>query len=301
MFEKGTADMALEQETRFAPILYLTKNLKDGETATYYYQITELAEETETEKDPTVRYDETAYTVEVQVTRKNETVTVNKVLIHKEGVEPTEVTLTPEENGIVTFAGDKSPLTFKNTLLHDLTVRKLASGGNSSEATFKFDIELTGSNETVIVDGTYPYEIERVNDNLESEIQTGEVTFQSGKASIELRSKDTLTIKGLPYGVSWKVVETTIDGYYVGHITGEDPVLAVDDRKQDEKEGAEASGELTETTDSVTFINRTTYELPESGGPGTNLYTMAGISLLLMAGLMYRKKIRERRAGSSRN
>ncbi|MCI8559215.1 MAG: hypothetical protein HFI19_15975 [Lachnospiraceae bacterium] len=301
VFEKGTADMALEQETRFAPILYLTKNLKDGETATYYYQITELAEETETEKDPTVRYDETAYTVEVQVTRKNETVTVKKVLIHKEGVEPTEVTLTPEENGIVTFAGDESPLTFKNTLLHDLTVRKLASGGNSSEATFKFDIELTGSNETVIVDGTYPYEIERVNDNLESEIQTGEVAFQSGKASIELRSKDTLTIKGLPYGVSWKVVETTIDGYYVGHITGEDPVLAVDDRKQDEKEGAEASGELTETTDSVTFINRTTYELPESGGPGTNLYTMAGISLLLMAGLMYRKKIRERRAGSSRN
>lgn len=301
VFEKGTADMALEQEKRFAPILYLTKNLKDRETATYYYQITELAEETETEKDPTVRYDETAYTVEVQVTRKNETVTVDKVLIHKEGMEPTEVTLTPEENGIVTFAGDKSPLTFKNTLLHDLTVRKLASGGNSSEATFKFDIELTGSNETVIVDGTYPYEIERVNDNLESEIQTGEVTFQSGKASIELRSKDTLTIKGLPYGVSWKVVETTIDGYYVGHITGEDPVLAVDDRKQDEKEGAEASGELTETTDSVTFINRTTYELPESGGPGTNLYTMAGISLLLMAGLMYRKKIRERRAGSSRN
>lgn len=301
VFEKGTADTALEQEEKFAPILYLTKNLKDGETATYYYQITELAEETETEEDPTVRYDETAYTVEVQVTRKNEAVTVNKVLIHKEGVEPTEVTLTPEENGVVTFAGDKSPLTFKNTLLHDLTVRKLASGGNSSEATFKFDIELTGSNETVIVDGTYPYEIERLNDDLETEIQTGEVTFQGGKASIELHSKDTLTIKGLPYGVSWKVVETTIDGYYVGHITGEDPILAVDDRKQDEKEGAEASGELTETTDSVTFINRTTYELPESGGPGTNLYTMAGISLLLMAGLMYRKKIRERRAGSSRN
>lgn len=301
VFEKGTADTALEQEAKFAPILYLTKNLKDGETATYYYQITELAEETETEEDPTVRYDETAYTVEVQVTRKNEAVTVDKVLIHKEGVEPTEVTLAPEENGVVTFAGDKSALTFKNTLLHDLTVRKLASGGNSSEATFKFDIELTGSNETVIVDGTYPYEIERLNDDLEAEIQTGEVTFQNGKASIELHSKDTLTIKGLPYGVSWKVVETTIDGYYVGHIIDGDPILAVDDRKQDEKEGAEASGELTETTDSVTFINRTTYELPESGGSGTNLYTMAGISLLLMAGLMYRKKIRERRAGSSRN
>ena len=96
-------------------------------------------------------------------------------------------------------------------------------------------------------------------------------------------------------------METTIDGYYVGHITGEDPVLAVDDRKQDEKEGAEASGELTETTDSVTFINRTTYELPESGGPGTNLYTMAGISLLLMAGLMYRKKFKEGGQKSSEN
>ena len=45
------------------------------------------------------------------------------------------------------------------------------------------------------------------------------------------------------------------------------------------------------------YINKEVpYNLPETGGPGTNVYTTAGaLSLLFGAGLMYRKKFRGRR------
>ncbi len=43
------------------------------------------------------------------------------------------------------------------------------------------------------------------------------------------------------------------------------------------------------------------YALPETGGAGSDLYTMVGIGLVLTAGLLYRKKLRERRFGTSRN
>ena len=81
--------------------------------------------------------------------------------------------------------------------------------------------------------------------------------------------------------------------------------IVVDGEEQGENltENKVASGSIPKADESsVQYTNRVIlYELPESGGSGTNLYTMAGISFLLMAGLMYRKKFRERRAGSSRN
>ena len=45
----------------------------------------------------------------------------------------------------------------------------------------------------------------------------------------------------------------------------------------------------------VTFVNQVSFELPETGGHGTILYTLAGIGLTLTGCLLYRKKFRERR------
>ena len=88
------------------------------------------------------------------------------------------------------------------------------------------------------------------------------------------------------------------DYYYFTDIEGD-----VDDPKTNITEDKTAEGSIPSAGQSeVRFTNRIhIYELPESGGSGTNLYTMAGISLLLMAGLMYRKKFKEGGKYSSRN
>ncbi len=72
--------------------------------------------------------------------------------------------------------------------------------------------------------------------------------------------------------------------------------------------GGNPTGTLGEITGSVTknstinikYNNVRKYELPETGGAGTTLYTIAGaISLLFGAGFLYRKKFREGRVGGS--
>ena len=53
--------------------------------------------------------------------------------------------------------------------------------------------------------------------------------------------------------------------------------------------------------DTEHYVNKVIpYELPETGGSGTILYTMAGVAAILLgAGFMYRKKFREGRVGGS--
>ena len=48
-------------------------------------------------------------------------------------------------------------------------------------------------------------------------------------------------------------------------------------------DGRIATGQLSSAGDSVTFINTATYALPETGGTGTGLYTVAGMLLIAIA------------------
>ena len=111
-----------------------------------------------------------------------------------------------------------------------------------------------------------------------------------------LKFKQTVDDKGRPV----EEIDTSkkSDYYYFTDIEGD-----VDDPKTNITEDKTAEGSIPSAGQSeVRFTNRIhIYELPESGGSGTNLYTMAGISLLLMAGLMYRKKFKEGGKYSSRN
>ena len=58
----------------------------------------------------------------------------------------------------------------------------------------------------------------------------------------------------------------------------------------------EAEGNIDWTKDDiVNYINVYSYELPKTGGTGKKPYTMAGVIVMFGAGLLYRRKFRERR------
>ena len=67
------------------------------------------------------------------------------------------------------------------------------------------------------------------------------------------------------------------------------------------KEQEANSGTVQDQIDSkvesdVEYVNDYTYQLPETGGSGSSVYTIAGVLAILSgAGFMYRKKVRERR------
>lgn len=78
-----------------------------------------------------------------------------------------------------------------------------------------------------------------------------------------------------------------------------EPQLYYAEERQDET--YHKTGKLLEKTedaeDAFHIVNEeVTYELPKTGGFGLMKYTMAGtLCILLGAGFMYRKKVRERR------
>ena len=117
-----------------------------------------------------------------------------------------------------------------------------------------------------------------------------------------LKAGEYIEVKYLPVGTKFTIEELEHDDryYYTQILVG-----GKEQRSPGEVVSKKlASGEiLAEGVVVEAVFNNScyVYELPETGGAGTNLYTMAGISLLLIAGLMYRKKFGERRGASSRN
>lgn len=55
-------------------------------------------------------------------------------------------------------------------------------------------------------------------------------------------------------------------------------------------EGRVITGTVQEdVTHYITYTNTFHYQLPETGGPGTTLYTLAALPTLLAAGLLYKR------------
>lgn len=202
---------------------------------------------------------------------------------------------------------------------------------------FEFVIKLTDSDGKPLKDDYSYYKYDKDGNKVESDVieweeedkdeENSTPTVWDG-ATFTLKNGEYIVVQYLPQGTHYTITEKNnatkfkekkdANGNPIYNENGE-PVLEADGDSDfyyftgivvDGKEQGEnltdkkvASGSIPQAQESkVVYTNRVfLYELPKSGGPGTNLYTMAGISLLLMAGLMYRKKFRERRAGSSRN
>ncbi|MDI9241145.1 DUF7601 domain-containing protein [Fusibacillus kribbianus] len=103
-------------------------------------------------------------------------------------------------------------------------------------------------------------------------------TIKSG-GTLKLKASEFATISGIPAGTFYRVTERTTEGYKTT-VNGKEGYIV----KGTIENGGTAPAE---------FVNTPFFELPETGGPGTWLYTLSGI-VLMAAALLYKFLRRKR-------
>lgn len=180
---------------------------------------------------------------------------------------PTEE-FTAFETGILS-AEETQTVTYRNRVdtakLCRLEITKTAAEGTVIEETESFAIQVKLGEELLPVGTGYT-----VSGEARTVLEEGILTLKAGETAI-------LT-EGILSGTAYEITEPALAGYtasYGGTVTaeGETEALVV---SSDGAGGTFPLGSIV----SVTVINHS-YELPDTGGPGTNLYTGGG--LLLMA------------------
>lgn len=199
---------------------------------------------TELADSSSIAFDESVYVAQITVSSGNEGITAVLTKLWKDG---TEVTNSPQT-------------AFTNTLLRDLTIQKVVSG-EETDAKFTFEIEL--KNGEAPLNGTFPTTL--------PDGTGGEMTFTEGKAQFELGMREAITIHGLPDGVAWIITETSADGYLISWQTGDNNT-----------EGASASGTVG-GSNTIICTNTAAFELPETGGAGTQSYIMGGLLFMSLS------------------
>lgn len=152
----------------------------------------------------------------------------------------------------------------------NLTIKKFVEGVDTNQNfTFEIEAKYKGSN----LEGTYTV-IRKIN-NKES---TENVTFSNGKATIELKDKEQITIKDLPYSTTYIVKELDTDGFIVKYQVNGGVIEIYDDKKQ-------KSYTLNDNME-IKFTNVSGYELPATGSSGMLILIIMG-SLLLAVPVIY--------------
>ena len=223
-------------------LTYLERDISTP--ATFYYKITEVKGDS-----AQVQYDEAVYIAEILVSKTDAGLSAAIQALWKDGKE---------------LETTDSPLSFTNVLLSNLTVSKQVKGNVSVDTSFGFTLCLkTGE---IPLKGSYNAE----KTTGEGSPESLSVTFDSdGKTEIQLKHGEKLKILGIPAGSTWSVIENNAEAYQVSY--------QVDSGES--TEGSQASGTLSGTGSEVMFINSAGYELPETGGSGTNRYIMGGLLL----------------------
>ena len=174
----------------------------------------------------------------------------------------------------VSYGVTKSPLkdgqvinTYKK---RNLTIKKFVEGVDTNQDfTFEIEAKYKGSN----LKGTYT--VMRKVGNKET---TEKITFSNGKATIKLKDKEQITIKDLPYGISYVVKELDIDGFIVKYQV-DGGVIEIYDAEKQKSYTLKSSME-------IIFTNVSGYELPATGSSGMLILVIMG-SLLLAVPVIY--------------
>ena len=152
----------------------------------------------------------------------------------------------------------------------NLTIKKFVDGVDTNQDfTFEIEAKYKGSN----LEGTYT--VIRKIDNKEL---TENVTFSNGKATIKLKDKEQITIKDLPYGITYVVKELDTNGFIVKYQVNGGVIKIYDAEKQE-------SYTLKDSME-IKFTNVSGYELPATGSSGMLILIIMG-SLLLAVPVIY--------------
>ena len=174
----------------------------------------------------------------------------------------------------VSYGETTSPLKdtkfINNYKTRNLTIIKVVEGVSTNKK-FKFQIEATYRGNSL--EGTY--DVIRKNDNAET---TEKITFSNGKAIIELKNKEQITIKDLPYGISYKIRETNNDGFIVKYQVNNGAVNIYNSKN--------IKSYTLDKDSKVKFTNISGYELPATGSSGMLILLIIG-SLLLVVPVIY--------------
>lgn len=177
---------------------------------------------------------------------------------------------------------------FVNTITGNLKLTKIVNGSTEAQTgdAFSFTITLDPGDSGVELKDKYPVTVTQAD----GETFNQEWPVTDGVMHVnEFHHGEAFMIHDLPIGTTWNIEETLTDGYKV------QTAITVGETTTDST-GTETNGIIVAGDTSVVYINQQFYELPETGGTGTYLYTMAGLLLMLTstAYLLYRYRKRRR-------
>ena len=185
----------------------------------------------------------------------------------------------------------------------ELRIEKKVTGTETSEE-FGFEIQFKDSSGNSLKDD-YAYTKYKYDPDSESDIVVDNDILIWNNSKFTLKAGEYIVIKFLPDGSSYTINE-------IGPVKLEQTELG--EGTEWESDGnnpyvPEITGGTTSSLGTVTgtvskgsiveieYNNILKFSLPETGGPGVGVYTMAGaIVILFGAGFLYKKKFRERRA-----
>lgn len=243
-----------DQKKALLQIPYLFTQVNEGQTL--YYRIYE-----KDENDKNVVYDQSYYMIEVNITKSNKNKTVN----------PTIVRCVKYNQDYQMIESDK--LVFDNLIVGDLQILKELNGSSLNHDSFEMIVCLKENDN--IISGVYQATIYKDDLNLEKTM----IEFDDqGEAIISLKQGERVIIHDLPYQVSWIVKEKTGEdfGYDVMYKNGD----VISDKDY-------SYGSIDSTDNIVTVVNNEKYRLPETGGRGTILYMIGGITLMITTLSLY--------------
>lgn len=166
------------------------------------------------------------------------------------------------------------------------------------EKQFEFTIALNGPNGNLKDDYAYiKYDKNGKPISSDTEDGSGILTWETiaDGEKFTLQDGQYIRIQYLPEGTTYTITES--NGTEIEGVVYDSTDIVADDTI--DKGNLKVTGVIpSDDMKKVAYVNKySVYALPETGGPGMELYTIAGVLCILCgAGFLYKKKFRERRA-----
>lgn len=188
-----------------------------------------------------------------------------------------------------------------------LWVDKTVDGFADPDAEFTFQLELftkdpVSGEETPLPDN-YNADV-LVKDETGAIVKTDKNEVLHAGSQFTLKDGGAVTLYNLPvmYGerpVYYRVTEVGADGFLSSYSVSESIIKASapgagNGDSATDVYGSSCTGQITANyLDKVSFVNHASYELPETGGEGTTMYTFAGLlCLIAAASILYKNKVK---------